>query len=60
MSLHADLIGRQIVDANGRTLTVTGIANWSPMYAELENENGTYRTVRNVSLLRLKFADIHA
>lgn len=56
MPAAEELIGLQLVDAEGRTLTVTGIASWSPMYAELENEDGTYRTVRNVSLLRLSFA----
>lgn len=53
---HPDeLVGRRLMDASGRILTVTGFASWNPAYAELESGD-VYRTLRRVDQLLLRDA----
>ena len=52
----ADLIGRTLVDDQGRTLTIRGLAPWSANYMELD-DGDSFRTARNTGLLLRYFAD---
>lgn len=50
--MNEDLVGMQFTDSEGRTLIVTGPAWDGEQYMLCETEDKSYRTARNVGLLR--------